>query len=70
MHRNARLTVWARKEIVPRRQAGWTLAEIARQLNVPRPKPTLDKPDSCYASRSGVRGGFSDRTDPERLHVL
>ncbi len=36
MHRNARLTVWARKEIVHRRQAGWTLAEIARQLNVSR----------------------------------
>ncbi len=36
MHRNARLTVWARQEIVRRRQAGWTLAEIARQLNVSR----------------------------------
>ena len=36
MHRNARLAVWARKEIVQRRQRGWTLAEIARQLNVSR----------------------------------
>jgi len=36
MHRNARLTVWARLEIVRRRHAGWTLAEIARQLNVSR----------------------------------
>lgn len=36
MHRNARLTVWARKEIVDRHQAGVTLAEIAVQLRVSR----------------------------------
>jgi transposase InsO family protein len=36
MHRNARLTLWARQQIPLRREAGWTLAEIARQLNVSR----------------------------------
>lgn len=36
MHRNARLTVWARKEIVDRHQEGTTLAEIACQLRVSR----------------------------------
>jgi len=37
MHRNARLTCWARQEIVRRHRDGWPLAEIARQLNVSRP---------------------------------
>ena len=37
MHRNARLTGWARREIADRHRAGWPLTEIARQLNVSRP---------------------------------
>ena len=36
MHANARLTVWARREIVRRHQAGVTQAEIARQMQVSR----------------------------------
>jgi len=36
MHRNARLTVWARREVVSRHLAGVTQAEIARQLWVSR----------------------------------
>ena len=36
MHANARLTVWARKEIVRRHLAGVTQAEIARQMQVSR----------------------------------
>ena len=36
MHRNARLTEWARKEIVRRHLSGASQAEIARQLQVSR----------------------------------
>jgi len=36
MHANARLTVWARKEIVRRHEGGELLVEIARQLRVSR----------------------------------
>lgn len=36
MHANARLTVWARKEVVKRHLSGVSHAEIARQLNVSR----------------------------------
>jgi hypothetical protein len=36
MHRNARLTLWGREEVVRRHRAGMTQAEIARQLQVSR----------------------------------
>lgn len=36
MHANARLTVWARREVVRRHLAGVTQAEIARQMQVSR----------------------------------
>lgn len=36
MHRDARLSYWARRQIVDRRLAGWPLVEIASQLNVSR----------------------------------
>lgn len=36
MHRNARLTEWARRQVVSRHQSGVTQAEIARQLQVSR----------------------------------
>jgi transposase InsO family protein len=36
MHRNARLTVWGRQQIPLRRREGWTLGDIAAELNVSR----------------------------------
>ncbi len=68
MHRNARLTVWARKEIVQRRQRGWTLAEIARQLNVSRPTVSkwwhrfLASPDGDWYSANIASHSHPTRT--------
>lgn len=77
MHRNARLTVWARKEIVHRRQAGWTLAEIARQLNVSRPTVSkwwhrfLAAPDSdWFLDRSSRPRSCPHQTPPELEAVV
>ena len=36
MHANARLTIWARREVVRRHLAGVSQAEIARQMQVSR----------------------------------
>ena len=36
-HSKARLTVWARGEVVRQVMAGWTQAEIARQFRVSSP---------------------------------
>ena len=77
MHRNARLTIWARREIVDRRQAGWTLAEIARQLNVSRPTVSkwwhrfLADPDGdWFEDRSSRPRSCPHQTPPEVEAVI
>ena len=37
MHRNARLTVWGRQELVRRICAGTPIAHVAKEMNVSRP---------------------------------
>jgi len=36
-HGNARLTIWARTELIRQVMAGWPQAEVARQFRVSRP---------------------------------
>ncbi len=59
MHRNARLTIWARKEIVRRHREGVMLVEVARQLRVSR--ATVSK---WWGRYQGDPGGewFEDRS--------
>jgi transposase InsO family protein len=61
-HGNARTTVYARKLIVQRHQAGWAQARIAEQLGVSR--PTVSKWIARYRAE-GV-AGLQDR--PSRPH--
>jgi transposase len=61
-HGNARTTVYARKLIVQRHQAGWAQARIAEQLGVSR--PTVSKWIARYRDE-GV-AGLQDR--PSRPH--
>jgi len=71
MHANARLTVWARREIVRRHLAGVVQAEIARQMQVSR--ATVSKwwrryqadPDGCwYEDRSSRPYSCPHQTSP------
>ncbi|HYN93813.1 MAG TPA: IS481 family transposase [Pilimelia sp.] len=57
-HRNARTTVYARKLIVTRHQAGWPPARIAEQLGVSR--PTVHKWIGRY--RDEGEAGLQDRS--------
>ena len=72
MHANARLTVWARWEIVHRHQAGVTHAEIARQMQVSRDtvgkwwRRYLADPDGAwFEDRSSRPWSCPHQTAPE-----
>lgn len=72
MHANARLTVWARRELVRRHLAGVTLAEIARQMQVSRDtvgkwwRRYLADPDGVwYLDRSSRPHSCPHQTSPE-----
>ncbi len=57
-HGNARLTIWARTELIQQVMAGWTQAEVARQFRVSR--PTVAKWVRRY--REEGKAGLRDRS--------
>lgn len=72
MHANARLTVWARREIVRRCLAGVSQAEIARQFRVSRATVSkwwrryqTDPRGEWYRDRSSRPLSCSHQTSPE-----
>ena len=61
-HANAKLTVRARREVIVRMQAGWSVTDIAQQMNVSR--TTVYKWWERW--RSEGDGGLTDRSSRPR----
>ena len=57
-HGNARLTIWARTELIQQVMAGWPQAEVARQFRVSR--PTVAKWVGSYREEGDA--GLRDRS--------